>query len=620
MSADIRDMNTNRLRKLVKDLSSDDDSVRKAAAEALAEADERALYPLIKALRDRSPGVQDAAMRSLISIGGEVTAYMVIPLLRENAFLRNTALIILKEIGNTELLEGLLRDKDDDVRKFAIDLFMDIGDTAACRLVGSMLEDPNANVRAAAAKAIGVLGCEELVPLLSRAMKDEEWVCFAALEAAAMIKSPALLEPISELLASPSDAVRFATIESLGKIGTPEAGAVLKEFIKKAEGIEKNTALKSLIEIGLTPEMKDLAESLLSMLKSGDRDDILIALRGIASIGCAQAVPIITDMGGALDPLDPEDSEMIEAYREALLKIGSSEQLIEVIKSEKARYRGKVLAIETLGRMRSRDAIPPLIELLESPVRDIRRAGARALGEIGHEDAIPHLLSSTDDPDGHVRKAAVVALGRLRAASAFNPIMELIATEPYSDVKEEMVRALLRIDGERFMKGIRGYTEEVREMTARFTDNENILVELAEDDSSSVRVSAVLGLGRLATAKAREKIRKASRDPDPEVRKAAAQCIGDLRCCRPELERLLSDDNMWVRFYAVKAVASLGNGATVDLIRPVLDDPEITVIMGAIEALSAMESPEALAALESLREHPDPAVQERVSEVMNTLW
>ena len=50
-----------------------DPSERRNAAEGLAEADERAIYPLIRLLRDESTGVQDAAMRSLIAIGGEVT-------------------------------------------------------------------------------------------------------------------------------------------------------------------------------------------------------------------------------------------------------------------------------------------------------------------------------------------------------------------------------------------------------------------------------------------------------------------------------------------------------------------------------------------------------------------
>ena len=67
--------------KLIADLKDENVSVRRIAAKNLADADERAVYPLLSALRDDNPGVQDAAMRSLVSIGGQVVAYMVLPLL-----------------------------------------------------------------------------------------------------------------------------------------------------------------------------------------------------------------------------------------------------------------------------------------------------------------------------------------------------------------------------------------------------------------------------------------------------------------------------------------------------------------------------------------------------------
>src|SRR5271157_187624 len=121
------------IKKLIQKLKDKDASVRKRIIGELASGDERAVYPLLKALSDENVGVQDAAMRSLIAIGGEVTAYMVLPLLRENTYLRNTALIILTKLGSVSVpfLYPLLKDKDDDVRKFSIDLLADIGEGIA---------------------------------------------------------------------------------------------------------------------------------------------------------------------------------------------------------------------------------------------------------------------------------------------------------------------------------------------------------------------------------------------------------------------------------------------------------------------------------------------------------
>ena len=152
-------MNTKKLDRLVMELTHTKADKRRQAAEGLSEADQRAIYPLIRALRDPDAGVQDAAMRSLTGIGGEITAYMVMPLLREDSYLRNTAMIIIKEIGpaSVPLLYPLMKDKDDDIRKFSIDLLTEIQFDVDPDFILPLLKDPIAIVRASAAMAMGLL-------------------------------------------------------------------------------------------------------------------------------------------------------------------------------------------------------------------------------------------------------------------------------------------------------------------------------------------------------------------------------------------------------------------------------------------------------------------------------
>jgi HEAT repeat protein len=61
-------MHTAKLKKFLRNIKDEDASVRRAAAEGLADGDERAVYSLIKALGDVNFGVQDAAMRSLMEV------------------------------------------------------------------------------------------------------------------------------------------------------------------------------------------------------------------------------------------------------------------------------------------------------------------------------------------------------------------------------------------------------------------------------------------------------------------------------------------------------------------------------------------------------------------------
>lgn len=431
------------LSKLINALEHPDVSMRRRAAESLSEADERAIYPLLKALRDDNPGVQDAAMRSLIAIGGEVVAYMVIPLLREDSYLRNTALLILKQIGvaSIPLLYPLLKDKDDNVRKFSLDLLGEIKDGISPEKIVPLLHDPNPNVRASAAKAIGALMYKEAVPHLIDALRDEEWVCFSVLEALGELKDERSVGPITELLLSESDTLRHAAIEALGRIGSPLSAKPLRKFISKAKGIEKVVAVKSLVQVGVSPDMTEAADILVEILKDGDWEDRLIALRGISTIRYDKAVPLIVDLAGSLDTSIPEEEERFSAFMDALMELRCEDSLIELINSPDIKYRGKVIVIQALGDLRSKKAVPHLIEMLKSPIRDIRRASSDAIGKIGDEAAMPSLIPMLEDREMAVVLSAIEALARIGGKEALAAIESLRGHEDVT-IREKVAHAI----------------------------------------------------------------------------------------------------------------------------------------------------------------------------------
>lgn len=439
--------------RILRNLSSPDVSRRRSAAESLSCGDERAVYPLIQAMRDAHPGVQDAAMRSLVSIGGEVTAWMVLPLLREEAFLRNTAMVILKEIGKAAVphLPPLLKDKDDDVRKFAIELISDAG---AGELSGALSErltdDPNPNVRAAAAKALGILGCREAVPLLVAALKDIEWVRFSALEALSLLRDEEALDPILALLSDPSPATRRAAIETLGAIGSPRAGEALLDHVGKADRDDKVIALTSLLRIGVPLPGDGYPEDLLAIFLGGEEewDDRLVALRGIVGIAREDALRAIFDMAGSLDETKPDEEGVLHSIKGLLLGCGHPEILPRLLDDPSLRFRGKTVLAEIIGELRVREAVPNLVARLRDDVRDVRRAAVRALGRIGDDRALAALLAAIHDADGHVRKAVVSALGAMGKKEAFEPLLALLREEKYDDVAEEAVRAMGAVDPE----------------------------------------------------------------------------------------------------------------------------------------------------------------------------
>lgn len=435
-----------------KNLASPDAGKRRSAVEALSLGDERAIYPLIKALRDSHPGVQDAAMHSLVSIGGEVAAWMVLPLLREDPFLRNAAMVILKEIGTDAVshLPPLLKDKDDDVRKFAIELIADAGgrhlEKALCeRLSG----DRNPNVRAAAAKALGTLDCRDALPNLVAALKDIEWVRFNALDALSGMRDAAAVEPILALLSDPSPATRRTAIEALGEIGSSRAGEALLAHLGNTDRDERAAVLKSLLRIGVPLPGAGFPGDLLDIFLGDDEwKDRLVALRGLVGIADEDVLRAIFDVAGSLDATKLDEEEILRAIKDLLLRCGSRDAFLRLLDDPSLRFRGKTIVAEVVGELQIREAVPSLLARLRDDVRDIRRAAAQALGRIGAGGAREALVAAIQDPEGHVRKAVVVALGTVGGKEAFEPLLSLLRREEYDDVAREAVQALFAIDPE----------------------------------------------------------------------------------------------------------------------------------------------------------------------------
>ncbi len=435
-----------------KNLASPDAGKRRSAVEALSHGDERAIYPLIKALRDPHPGVQDAAMHSLVSIGGEVAAWMVLPLLREDPFLRNAAMVILKEIGTDAVshLPPLLKDKDDDVRKFAIELIAGAGgrplEKALCERLS---DDENPNVRAAAAKALGTLDCRDALPNLVAALKDIEWVRFNALEALSGMREDAAVEPILALLSDPSPATRHTAIETVGEIGSPRAGEALLAHLGNVGRDERAAVLKSLLRIGVPLPGAGFPEDLLEIFLGDDEwRDRLVALRGLVGIADEDVLRAIFDVAGSLDATEPDEEEILRAIKELLLRCGSRDALRRLLDDHTLRFRGKAILAEVVGEMQIVEAVPNLAARLRDDVRDVRMAAAQALGRIGDGGAREALVAAIRDPEGHVRKAAAVALGAVGGKEAFEPLLSLLLREEYDDVAREAVQAIFAIDPE----------------------------------------------------------------------------------------------------------------------------------------------------------------------------
>jgi HEAT repeat protein len=450
---------------------------------------------------------------------------------------------------------------------------------------------------------------------LIAALKDNEWVGFSVLEALAALKEESSIEAVQAMLGNPSETLRYAAIETLGKIGSPRSITALLGRLAAATGIEKTAIIRSLVQIGITPSMAEVGDLLIGLYTQGEWEDRLIALAGLADLKDKRAVPVILEGAGSLDPSLPESEERLQAVKEALLKFGCTPSLIGAINDPAVKFRSQVIAIEAIGELQCTEAVPLLIEVLDGDLREVRRAGVKALAAIRGDQALAELRKRIEDRDGHVRNAAITALGLIGDETSFPLILGHIERENYSDVLEATMKALLMIDEQKLFSQLDELSSQAREMIARYASTQNGLLTLSRDREVNVRLAALAGLNRFPDERTRVRMREALDDSDRETRKLAVMALGSMNCCFDEIAHALQDGDLWVRLYAVRAMRDSGRPEAAKNIVPLLNDNETPVVLATIDALVRLGGSEVIA-LGALRNHPDQAVRERVAQVM----
>jgi HEAT repeat protein len=86
----------------------------------------------------------------------------------------------------------------------------------------------------------------------------------------------------------------------------------------------------------------------------------------------------------------------------------------------------------------------------------------------------------------------------------------------------------------------------------------------------------------------------------------------------------LNDKEMWVRFYAVKALSAIissgGGAAYTDELLNALRDADVPVVLAAMDALKDIGGEEVFNAISQLSTgHADPNVREKAGEVLQSL-
>ena len=411
-------------------LGAGDHQARADAARRLGTLSDPSVVPNLRPLwRDQSYAVRRAGAEALGQLGWRPVdpEDRVFHLIGLGRWRKCRALGVAAVDGLLEAMEH----RDWHVRFGSARLLGQLRAGAAMGKLSEALQDINSPVRWAAARALGLIGDRAATPgLVATFSQDDKRLRKEAADALGYLGDRAATSDLIARLRDPHWSVRHAAAAALGKIreGSTLAGllearhdkdprvrrAVLRA-VARIPGAGRTAALGAAIadkdrrvrqaaveELGRTGG-GDSIRALLHALQDPDRRVHEPAARGLTRLGAPAVSP--------LRELLPEaDWHVCRRVVGVLVAIGSLDAVPDLIaRVADVDPRLRRLAVEALGTMRSRAAVPALVKALTDRSRGVRRGAAGALKKIG-ASAVPELVEKLSGSDREQRRAAADVL------------------------------------------------------------------------------------------------------------------------------------------------------------------------------------------------------------------
>jgi HEAT repeat protein len=310
-------------------------------------------------------------------------------------------------------LQRRLASDDPGVRRVAVLEFADLEDEELVPQLTELLRrDPDATLRAEAARVLAGWNDDEVVDALADALVDEPAVREAAAQSLTELKDPQAGERLLPHALHHDPFVCASALRGLKELRVPGAAQPATQALQHADATVRREAvsvlgwLKHAASLPLLarvaaddtdPEVRRVATGALGLAAPQDAQAVLPAL-------CAAlrdtAWAVREEAATTLGKLRPEGDTAGAALREAMAD---------------DYWQVRLRAARSLGRLRDVAALPVLTEALVHPAGNLRKESAIALGEIGDPAAAAALAVAQADPDPEVRKAVRLALQRLGA-------------------------------------------------------------------------------------------------------------------------------------------------------------------------------------------------------------
>ncbi|HTB81679.1 MAG TPA: HEAT repeat domain-containing protein [Opitutaceae bacterium] len=532
-------------------LNDKDAEVRKGAAKALGSIDDpRAIDPLIASLPADDDEFRQAAIAALGKLDNRGAGERLMFDLQKNGPTDATKAALIEALGDlryaeaVEILTSFLASKSDDISREAIGALARIGTPAVPSLI-ARLNDPQAQLRASAAEALGQIGDGRAVgPLIACLKHPAPETAENSTGNMPNEKEPTDPKTDEEQAGTQEKddlQVRQKAAEALGKLGPPAVEPLIACLEEKDPSV-RSLAVTALGQLHDSRAIKPLIACLVELSGENTMDEEnsegvnlqQSVFDALANLGQPAIDPLVTylqdkdvhvrqDAAEVLFRLHylPSDNDGKAAFFilrkswDDLVKLGAPAvaPLLNSLKDEDGDVRKG--AAEALGQLNDKRAVEPLIACLQDDFGSVKQNAATALGLLGDKRAVDPLINLFKSESEDVRLAAAEALGLLGDGRAIAPLAAGLKDEP-ADLRLTCAQALEKLhyqpdkaeDNALYLIALESWDKVVKLGPPAFDP----LVACLSDSSREVRESAIGALGNLGDKRAIAPLREALPD------------------------------------------------------------------------------------------------------------
>jgi HEAT repeat protein len=344
---------------------------------------------LILATRDNDPEVQSRATDGLVNF------YMP-------GYVQTGVGASLKRVGTS--LKGRFTDTNDQV----IDPFVEVR-PEAIRALGALVRGGgNRDVRASAARGVGILRGKAAIPdLLEAAHSKDSDVIYESVIALQKIGDKSSGPRIAFLLHDLDSQVQLAAIETTGLLQNQEALPELAGVINRAR--DSKVKREALLAIARMPA-ESSRSLLMQYLSSKDERMRGSAAEGLGRLGNLQDLPVIEKASQQEEKTSPRLSMAFAQVKLGKTEVSEFSPLQTLINTlNKASYKGEAqpLLAELARDPRVRQS---LYGPLASGTKDEKIGLCGVLAVTGDQESVAALQKLNQDPDADVQKEALRAV------------------------------------------------------------------------------------------------------------------------------------------------------------------------------------------------------------------